>query len=132
MDFFVVFSDFTSVYCEILYICILFSSLWSLRTSQWVLTSGEKREGSLFHIWYYSFVLKQLAIYYFIHVTLYIWFGIDVQFLDLFLWVGFPNITFKSSIYFEILSNPWISWIFLRISSLYTVKSLDLLGFVLS
>ena len=32
----------------------------------------------------------------------------------------------KSSIYFEILSNPQISLIFLRISSLYIVKSLDL------
>ena len=74
-DFFSVFSDFTSVYCEIheiLNICNFWlSSLESLCTSQWVLASGEEREGSLFCVFVF---LKQLAIYLFHSFTLYIQF----------------------------------------------------------
>ena len=109
LDFFSVFLDFTSVYCEICEIlnicniCILVSSLQSLCTSQCVLASGEKREGSLFRIC--ICFLKQLTICLFHSFTLYI---------NLKLWIFVYLI--------------WVSD--LHLNPQYIVKSWAILGFL--
>ena len=127
LDFFHIFSDLTSVYCEIheiLIICLVSSSDLCVQVSGcWL---QEKRGRDHCFVFCICFWNNWYSSAYFIHVTLCIWFEIGIQFLDLFLWSGFPIWILHLNPQY-ICINPWISWIFLRISSLNIVKSSDLL-----
>ena len=128
-DSFGIFSDFTFVYCEIheiLNIC----NIWYPLSNLCVHVSGcwlqEKRGRDHYFVFVFCFCSE--TINYLLISFIYIVHWIRNQFSSL---ICFSDLDFrilhKSSIYCEILSNPQIYSIFLRISSLNIVKSLDLL-----
>ena len=99
LDFFNIFSDFTSVYCEIreiLIICNIFVIGFLSRISVYKsVGAGFRRgKGGIIILYLFSETINYLLMSF---ITLYI--SIRIQFLDLFLWSGVSNLHYKSSIY---------------------------------